>query len=177
MPGKLEWNKSVSLPRLCERIREKMLLQTKRVLAKCEAVQSAKYLCKLHERFLFTARLSPQVATVWVTRNLPRCLLSLTFAVWHLREVRRNGFISGEKYSALEISPYRWCLKLFSSHPQTLTHTYMVCSLGSSLSTVMCKVRHTPTHVKMQIGIHICNLTYIMPLFISVCSSFLVFIY
>lgn len=53
MPGKLEWNKSMSLPRLCERIREKMLLQTKRILAKCEAVQSAKYLCKLHEWFLF----------------------------------------------------------------------------------------------------------------------------
>lgn len=53
MPEKLEWNKSVSLPRRCERIREKMLLQTERILGKCEAVQSAKYLCKLHERFLF----------------------------------------------------------------------------------------------------------------------------
>lgn len=34
MPGKLEWNKSVSLPRFCERIREKMLLQTERILCK-----------------------------------------------------------------------------------------------------------------------------------------------
>lgn len=176
MPGKLAESKSVSLPSPCERIREseKDVAANQKNTCKVQSYSVSQISLRItwavsFHRLGFLPK-SPQSESPEIFLDVS-LVLHLLCGTWGRFAEMVSLTLSRGKCSVLEISPYSWCLKLFSSSPQTLTHTLTGVQPGDYPFPLLALAHidvqdqaHPNTPMKIELRIHVRNL-------ISMCLS------